>query len=101
MQQIVGGRRVYFHAREQRVERRGDDLARPQRRRADEHDLVGERPRIRPAVEHVSRGYVLKRALRTAVPHEQIALAVERDRAIDLASGDEQRGSIHVGDPDR
>ena len=91
-------------AGEQRVERRGDDLARAQRRRADEHDLVGERPRIGAAGEHVSRRsrYGNER-FGAAIAQQQVALAVERDRAIAAAGarGNEQRGLVHVGDPDR
>ena len=101
LQQIVRGRRMDFHAREERVERSGDDLPRPERRCPNEHQLVGERPRAHATCQDVGSGHVWERALRTAVPHQQIALAIEGDGAIGRASGDDQRGPVHVGDPDR
>ncbi len=43
LEQVVGHRRLHLDAREQRVERRGDDLAGPERRRAQEDHLVLQR----------------------------------------------------------
>ena len=42
LEQVVGDRGMHFDAGEQRVERRGHDLARAECGRSDEHDLVLE-----------------------------------------------------------
>ena len=63
LQQVVGDGRLHLDAGKQRVERRRDDLARSERGRPDEHDLVAQRLRRDLAAQDVRRRDVGERAL--------------------------------------
>ena len=79
LQQVVGDRGLDFDAGKQRIERRGDDLARSERGGADEHNLVLE------ACRRASGRSARRPPRRTgtsvsgaSIAQQQIALAVER-----------------------
>ena len=80
-QQIVGDRRLNFDAGEPRIERRRHHLPAAERRGPDEDDGVLEDVSGIAAGEHVDRRDVGKRTLRATVAEEQVASAVERNRA--------------------
>ena len=92
--QVVCDGGLYFDGRKQRVQRRRHDLSRAECRRADEHDLAGERRGIGPALQDIDGRHVGKGAFDAAIPHEDMALAVERNPPIAEAQGD----GVGVGD---
>src|SRR4029077_4462133 len=77
LQQVVGDRRLYFHASEQRIDRGRHDLARAERRSTDEHDLPLQGVGRCAAGQHICCGYVGERVFLAPVAQQQVALAVE------------------------
>ena len=78
LQQVVGDGRLHLDAGKQRVERRGDDLARAEGVGADEDDLVANRVRRYAAAHHVGRGQIAERPFLPAVAQQQVASRIQR-----------------------
>ena len=63
LHEVIGDRGLYFHTREQRIERRCNHFARAERGCADEHDLAAQRPDGDLVCQNIRRRDVRERSL--------------------------------------